>query len=53
MKYRIHWTHNDGTPDSVVVEGSTMEDVQKAANDALHSRGLDAKKNDAWSEEVA
>lgn len=46
MRFRIHFTLADGSEDSVVVEGGSIEEVQQAAGQEV------AKRNgtDPWSE---
>jgi len=50
-KFKIHFTTKD-YDDFFIVEGETIEDVQEIAYAALKERGLDAKANNAWSEEI-
>lgn len=54
MKFRIHFTHNDGTTDSVEISGDTIEDIEAHAHEALDSRGIadPARRALAWSEEL-
>ena len=49
MQFRIHYTLQDGTEDSSVVTGETIEEIQLAAQDALVARG----GVDPWSEQIA
>lgn len=49
MKYRIHFEHADGTRDSMLISGSTIEDVQKktyAELEKRNSKGL-------WSDKIS
>ena len=48
MKYRIHFTLPDGTEDSVVVTGETVDDIQRAASAEIEKRNA----SDPWSEEL-
>ena len=50
MRYRIHYTLADGSEDSIVVTGDTMEDIRTNAYKELYARGADTET--AWSEEV-
>ena len=49
MSYRIHFTVGK-YDDSFIVSGETVEDIANAANAELERRGLDAKRNNCWSE---
>ena len=48
MTFKIHFEHQDGTPDHFVITGETVGDIRKQAYDEL------AKRNgrNHWSEEV-
>ena len=48
MKFRIHGTHQDGTTDTWLIEGETIEEVRVKAMEIVNSRNL----RDYWSEEV-
>lgn len=48
MKFRIHGTYADGTTDTWLVEGETIEEVRAQAMEIVNSRNL----ADYWSEEV-
>jgi hypothetical protein len=48
MKFKIHFTLNDGTEDSIVVSGDTLEEIREKAYAELDKRG----GRDAWSEEL-
>lgn len=48
MTYRIHFEWPDGTEDSVVVSGDTIEDIRERANVEIARRG---GKN-PWSENL-
>lgn len=48
MRYRIHYTLADGTEDSVVVSGDTIEEVREQAHSEVARRG----GTDPWSEEL-
>lgn len=50
MTFRIHFTHSDGTEDSLKISGDTLEQIRDAAAAELKSRGVDPAT--AWSEEV-
>lgn len=48
MKYRIHYTLVDGSEDSFVIEGNSIEEIRdKATSELLNRNG-----RDAWSEEI-
>lgn len=49
MQFRIHYTLPDGSEDSSVVAGETIEEIQLAAQDALAARG----GVDPWSEQIS
>ena len=48
MTYKIHFEHQDGTPDFFVISGDTIENIRKRASVEF------AKRNgkNPWSEEV-
>jgi hypothetical protein len=48
MKFRIHFTLKDGTEDSVVVSGDTIEEIREKAEKEVSSRG----GLDPWSESL-
>lgn len=48
MTFRIHFTWPDGTQDSVIVSGDTIEEVREKAQEAVASRNA----TDPWSEEI-
>ena len=48
MKFRIHGTHQDGTTDTWLIEGETIEEVRAKAMEIVNSRNL----RYCWSEEV-
>lgn len=47
MKFKIHFEHQDGTEDSFVIEGETIEEIQTQAKEGVTERN---GKN-PWSEE--
>ena len=49
MTFKIHFEHQDGTPDFFTISGETIEDIQSQAAKELVKRN---GKN-PWSEEVA
>lgn len=49
MRFRIHFTVGTDE-DSFVVSGESVEEIQAATAQELSRRGLDADKNDCWSE---
>ena len=49
MKFRIHFEHPDGTPDSVIVEGDDVDEIREKAQEAVSSRN----GRNPWSEEIA
>ena len=55
MKFRIHFEREhkgEVYEDSIVVSGDTIKEIQEKSNHELQARGLDANKNNAWSEEI-
>jgi hypothetical protein len=40
MKFRVHFNHNDGTSDSVIIEGDTIEECRQNICNFLEDRGL-------------
>jgi len=48
MKFRIHGIYADGTTDTWLVEGETIEEVRAQAMEIVNSRNL----ADYWSEEA-
>jgi hypothetical protein len=48
MKALIHFEHADGTEDSIIISGDTVEEVRSLADAELAKRG---GKN-PWSEEL-
>jgi hypothetical protein len=50
MRYRIHFTRNDGSDDSIDLEGETHEDIRRQADEAFALRALDDPQ--PWSEEI-
>jgi len=48
MKFKIHGTYQDGTNDTWVIEGETIEEIRNAAMRIVSERAL----VDYWSEEV-
>ena len=48
MKFRIHFEHQDGTEDSIIVEGETIEELREQAGAELTKRNGE----NPWSEEV-
>lgn len=48
MKFRIHGTYENGTEDSVIVEGDSINDIKILAQDEVANRGW----SNTWSEEV-
>jgi hypothetical protein len=39
MKFRIHYTLPDGSEDSIIISGQTIEDIRKKAAIELKNRG--------------
>jgi len=50
MKYRIHFTHNDGSEDYIDFSGDTNEEIRQQAEEAFKVRGL--KDPQPWSQEL-
>ena len=48
LKYRIHFTLSDGTEDSIVLTGSTIQEIRENADIEVNKRG----GIDPWSEEL-
>jgi hypothetical protein len=48
MTYRIHFEHADGSHDSFVVDGETVEQIRAAALDGVASRN----GQNPWSERL-
>jgi len=48
MKFRIHGTCADGTTDTWLVEGDSIDEIRTQAMEIVNSRNL----ADYWSEEV-
>ena len=48
MKFRIYGTYTDGTTDTWLVEGETIQDVREQAMEIVNARSL----SDYWSEAV-
>jgi len=48
MRFRIHYTLSDGSEDSIVLEGNSIAEIRKQADEEL------ARRNaiDPWSEEL-
>ncbi|UVG34436.1 hypothetical protein SEA_GAZEBO_67 [Microbacterium phage Gazebo] len=46
MRYRIHFTLADGTEDSVVISGGSVEAIRDRADEEVARRG----GRDPWSE---
>jgi hypothetical protein len=53
MKFRIHFEFPDGTEDSFVVAGETLEEVRKTAGVELFRRVGSVDGGNSWSEEIA
>ena len=47
MKYKICW-EKDGSSDSMIIEGETIEELQKVARKEIDKR----KPDNYWSEEL-
>lgn len=50
-RFLIHF-EIDGYEDSFYVEGETLEETKEAVAYGMKTRGLDADKNNCWSEKV-
>jgi hypothetical protein len=48
MTFRIHYTLADGSEDSVVVSGDSIDEIREAATLEVEKRG----GSDPWSEEL-
>ena len=49
MKFKIHYTLPDGTEDSVVLIGDSIEELQERASAEITKRNA----TDPWSEQVS
>lgn len=49
MKYRIHYTLADGSEDSVVVTGGSIEAIRERAEEEVAKRG----GTNPWSEPIS
>lgn len=49
MMYRIHYTLADGSEDSILILGGSIEGIRKRAAEEVENRGA----TNAWSEEVS
>lgn len=48
MKFRINFEHVDGTEDSFIAEGDTIEDIREQADAGVRNRN----GQNPWSEEI-
>lgn len=48
MTYEIHFEHQDGTPDSLIISGATIKDIQEQAKAEIKKRN---GKN-PWAKEI-
>lgn len=48
MMYRIHYTLSDGSEDSILISGGSIEGIRKRATEELAKRG----GTNPWSEQV-
>ena len=48
MTFKIHYTLADGTEDSIVLSGDTVEEIREQADKEVGARG----GVDPWSEEL-
>lgn len=48
MRARIHYTLPDGSDDSLILEGDTVEEIREKADRELERRSA----TDPWSEEL-
>lgn len=46
--YRIHYTLSDGSEDSIVLSGETVDEIRERAQEAVAARG----GRDPWSEQL-
>lgn len=49
MMYRIHYTLADGSEDSILISGGSIEGIRKRAAEEVAKRG----GTNPWSEEVS
>ncbi len=57
MQFKIHFTHKGGNTvddveDCFIVEGDTIEEIQKKIREEEVIRNLDMDINNMWSEEI-
>lgn len=52
MKFEIHFEYNDGTEDSIILEGDTIEEIRESSINELEKRGLTVEQNYMYSEEL-
>ena len=38
MKFKIYFTHTDGTPDELIISGSTIEEIREQVNKEMAAR---------------
>lgn len=48
MIFRVHGEYSDGTPDNIIVEGETIDEVREKANVETGKRGW----TNLWSEQL-
>lgn len=48
MRYRTHYTLADGSEDSIVLSGDTIEEIREKAQSEIERRGA----TNPWSEEL-
>lgn len=48
MKFRIHGTYTDGTTDTWLIEGETIEEIRTKAMEIINARDL----ADYWPEQL-
>lgn len=49
-KFRVHFEYDNGTQDDVVIQGDTIEECRKIAEQQLVKRGVE--NNHHWAEEI-
>jgi hypothetical protein len=47
MRFKIHYTLADGYEDSIIIEGDSIDQLRKLAEEEVEARG----GTDPWSEE--
>lgn len=38
MKFKVYFTHSDGTPDEIIISGNTIEEIKEKKNREMIAR---------------